>query len=252
MKAFCFLKNLLFPPRCIACGLLLEAYHDDRAEEVLCPSCRGEWERAKLDICPVCYGPRMDCRCMGTYMKRAHFLGAISLLSYQVDGHTVGNRVVQYLKNYKDGRAVDFVATQLSYPVRDFLREQSLEECDLLFTWVPRGIKRQREAGLDQSAFLAARLAARFHTRAREVFVRRRGGSAQKQLSYRERKRNADHSFALSEELPPLQGRIVVLVDDVVTSGATMAACAKLLQGRGHRAVFGVCIAKTVKNPSGR
>ena len=252
MSVLCFLKNVLFPPRCIACGVLLEAYHDDRAEEVLCPSCRGEWERDKLDICPVCYEARMDCRCMGSYMKHAHFLGAVSLLSYRSDGHTVGNRVVQYLKNYKDRRAVDFIATQLSYPVRNFLREQSLEECELLFTWVPRSAKRQREAGLDQSALLASRLAARFDAGAQAVFVRRRGGSAQKQLSYRDRMRNADRSFALSEELPPLHGRVVVLVDDVVTSGATMAACAKLLNRQGCRAVLGVSIAKTVKAPSGR
>ena len=104
---------------------------------------------------------------------------------------------------------------------------------------VPLAPVRQRERGYNQSALLARALAARWRVPVWEdCLARARATRTQTRLTPDERRGNVSGAFRVSENAAPrLRGAHVVLVDDVVTTGATLAACAAELFGAGARVI---------------
>lgn len=103
---------------------------------------------------------------------------------------------------------------------------------------VPLGRQRQRERGFNQSAELSRRLARHCHLRhAPAALERKRETLAQAGLTAEARHRNLNRAFAARSKL--VQGRSILLVDDVLTTGTTANASALALKRAGaHR----VCV----------
>jgi predicted amidophosphoribosyltransferase len=104
---------------------------------------------------------------------------------------------------------------------------------------VPLSASRLRERGYNQSAALAAAVAARWHVPVwDDVLVRARTTRSQTRLTPGERLANVAGAFRADSAVGPrLRGVHVVLVDDVVTTAATLNACAAALVARGARVV---------------
>ncbi len=96
---------------------------------------------------------------------------------------------------------------------------------------VPTTVRRRAERGFDQSVVLAAALAVRRDCTMLDVLAKRAGG-AQRGRSRLARLR-ANGRFVCRAEVLPISGSSVVLVDDVVTTGATLADCARALRANG-------------------
>jgi ComF family protein len=111
-----------------------------------------------------------------------------------------------------------------------------IEERDLLIP-VPLAPARARERGYNQSELLARLLAARWHVPVTEALVRRRATETQTRLTPGDRLRNVAGAFATVLGREELAGRHVVLVDDVITTAATLNACAKALHEGGARII---------------
>jgi ComF family protein len=98
---------------------------------------------------------------------------------------------------------------------------------------VPLHPRRLHERGFNQSALLAQAVAARPGLRVIEgALTRREHTPPQTGLSAAQRRRNVERAFVVRRRAP-LVGRIVVLVDDVTTTGATARACARALLSGG-------------------
>jgi ComF family protein len=107
---------------------------------------------------------------------------------------------------------------------------------------VPLHSARQRERGFNQSHLLAARIAGRIDRPLADTALSRvRNTRTQTQLSVEARRQNVTEAFAAHPPEPP--PHTVLLVDDVLTTGATLAACATALQEAGTKEILGAVVA---------
>ncbi|MBA4272638.1 MAG: amidophosphoribosyltransferase [Pseudomonas sp.] len=112
---------------------------------------------------------------------------------------------------------------------------------------VPLAARRLRQRGFNQAAMLARWLSKQLDLPCEENVVHRiQDTSAQQDLDAKARKRNLRNAFALTSDAN-VKGRHLALVDDVLTTGATAQALARLLMNAGAARVDVYCLARTPK-----
>ena len=110
---------------------------------------------------------------------------------------------------------------------------------------VPVHAERERRRGYDQAALIAAVAATHLGLPSVRALERRRATVAQFELGRGERASNVAGAFAVGRAgHGVVAGRWVLLVDDVVTTGATLAACGEALIRAGARAVSAIAVAR--------
>jgi ComF family protein len=138
----------------------------------------------------------------------------------------------------------------LAKPLAGLMRSRCAElfrDADCLIP-VPLHPSRRRVRGFNQALDLARRLGSDslpVHQALRRV----RATPTQTGLPAAQRHRNMKDAFTPSRLAPALRGCVVVLVDDVSTTGATLEACAKVLRELGVREVRAVTAARAVMPP---
>jgi ComF family protein len=114
-----------------------------------------------------------------------------------------------------------------------------------LVTWVPVHPARRGERGFDQAEELARAMGARLRLPVVACLERRRRTTAQHALDRHARAANVGGVFSTLEVArPSVRGRWVIVVDDIMTTGATLAGCAAALLEAGASAVSAVTVAR--------
>ncbi len=108
---------------------------------------------------------------------------------------------------------------------------------------VPLHWRRKLERGFNQSELLAGAVARRYGLQPANVLRRKRSTSAQAGLSNAKRRVNVAGAFLVRRK-PEVESRKVLLIDDVMTTGATLAACAAALKRAGARSVSVLTLAR--------
>jgi ComF family protein len=161
------------------------------------------------------------------------FVRAVRSVCWATSGS--GQRIIHALKYDGWWRAADGMSTRmarLAWPL-DVVEERTA------LVPVPLAASRQRQRGYNQSECLARALAVSWGVPVRtDVLERARETQTQTRLSPEERIRNVRGAFrALPAARTGLGGAHVVLVDDVVTTAATLNACAGALHAAGVRII---------------
>jgi ComF family protein len=181
-------------------------------------------------------------------MKKAGISCHVKLMSYgEGDAHSVTRRVIATIKKRGANRAFRYLAEELKPGVLAALRDAKNEsgtKPETVISFLPRSAEARRKIGYDQAERLAKALAKSASLPYQPLFTRQRNGLAQKMLRRSERVENVRGAFALRQEV---YGKRVVLVDDLVTTGAGMAEAAKLLYRADAADVIAVSIALTEK-----
>lgn len=234
------LADLLWPRVCAVEGC---ARASDRAGRHLCSRCLATLPfHGTGGLCRVCGAPvaadvRHDFVCETCQAAPPAYARARSALLYEPP-------VDQLVKDFKFHRATwlceDF-ADLLEGAVRALF---AWSEIDVVAP-VPLHPSRLRERGYNQSALLARALARRLSRRFDETsLVRARDTAHQARLREEARRRNmAKGVFAVAAP-PWVRGRTVLLVDDVMTTGATLSRCAEPLLAAGAARVWCVALAR--------
>ena len=155
--------------------------------------------------------------------------------------------VDQLLNDFKFGAAV-WLAEDLADLLEGAVRAK-LQPADVdVIVPVPLHPNRLRTRGYNQSALLARALGRRINRRVDECsFSRIKDTEHQSRLSGDERRKNLIGAFAVTDTRF-IRGRIVLLIDDVMTSGNTFAHCAKALLEGGAFRVWCASVARRLKD----
>lgn len=230
--------DLLLPPRCLACGAIVDA------QGTLCAGC---WRGITF------IGPPM-CACCGLPFEIAAGPGA--LCGACVASPPVWGRARAALV-YDDGSrplVLGFKHGDRTHAAIPFARWMALAGAELLagadlLVPVPLHPWRLFRRRYNQSALLARAVADRSGVPLLvDAVVRRRRTPSQGGLNRRQRALNVRGAFRVRPAAADrIRGRRVVLVDDVLTTGATVTACARALLSAGAASVDVLALARVVR-----
>lgn len=247
MSARRALRRLLFPPRCAACGVLIDGANREQPL-ALCKACEVKWDVQKNALCHCCGYPVHDCAHSVPMLARHGVETLVKLVEYdpQKPGE-VGNRIIFKLKDKESAELQAFLAHELASKIQKQLLVLGQTPENTVLVWAPRSDQARRDRGFDQSRGLCVALARELGLPKPMQLVRRTGGGMQKLLGSEQRAKNA---FAAFEAVPKhgtaLKGKCVILVDDVVTTGATLSAVAAKIKPFKPAHLIGACIAVDV------
>ncbi len=222
------LLDLLLPRACVSCARLLDAGD----EGPVCGRCWARLHEMHHPRCERCGHPLHHERCKWCELLPPFVRAARSVC--WIPGRT-GAPIVHALKYGGWSAVAEGMAERMSrlpWP-RDVVEERSA------LVPVPLAAVRQRERGYNQSALLSRALGARWELPVWDhVLQRVRVTRTQTRLTPDERRGNVSGAFRVPEAAATeLRGAHLMLVDDVVTTGATLAACAAELFGAGARVI---------------
>lgn len=220
------LLDLLYPASCLACGGVTER----SALRHLCGVCLTRLDRIHPPYCQQCGNPFFGQTGSGRVCAKCHELEPVFLTGRSVVRLTGPGRLLVHQLKYDDGRwLADDFRTLLAeaYALEDFLRASVLVP-------VPLHPRRERTRGFNQSAWLAARVAEVYPRTTVEPWLARVIDTpTQTHLSRTQREANVKKAFLLAADKLHHPTRIFTLVDDVMTTGATLNACARVLKRAG-------------------
>lgn len=231
------LPDLLFVPKCAGCATRLEP----GTEQPLCPFCRAKYENEKEATCPACGGRMRDCLCTPPDLPACGVHRMVKLVRYSPVSDEIAAHMIYRLKHRNLVPLQRFLASELAGPLSAVVDPPG----DWVVTYPPRSRAAKHRDGFDHAGALAKALAATLGCGYMPAFAREGGrGQEQKRLSRTARLRAAKESYALLPGVS-LQGKRVVLVDDIMTTGATLSACARLLRKAGAKEVVFAVLALT-------
>jgi ComF family protein len=228
---------LVFPSSCRLCGSLL----DRPGERIVCRECLDRIRPRRGPACPVCgrffeggTEPHLCRRCLA---DRPAFAAHRSCGAY-------GGPLKDVILLFKYRRCAP-----LAVPLARFA-EAALGTVAALWDGadglvaVPLHRARRRERGFNQSRLLARELA---RARGLEVvsgsLVKLRNAPPQAGLRAADRERNVVGAYAV-RRAERVRGKVLVLVDDVTTTGATLRECARVLVEAGAKEVRAISLAQ--------
>lgn len=245
MKIAHAIRDFFMPPKCAGCYAVFRVKYGEKNE--LCSECAKKWTLLKAEICEVCGKPYFDCRCSTKRLEKAGVSTLIKLVPYKHKSAT-SNNVILFIKRNRDKRTFAFLADEISYELEKYCDKLGLRKKDAVITFSPRRKKTVNEVGFDQAKLLSKMISKRVGIKFLPTLKRKySGGSAQKMLDSSKRKENTKGAFALKNGIK-LEKRTVLLFDDLVTTGSTMAECAKILKKNGAALIVGICVAYTERD----
>lgn len=230
-----FVRRYITVHKCIGCDEILDYEHSDGA---YCEECRMGWNSALNEGCRDCFKPARECLCMPKRLARSGALVLRKFFFYSKEKTDLPEmRMIYFLKRKKYKRLSHFVAEQLLPLMKEEIEVIGADLSDIIITYVPRGTRSRRLYGFDQAYMVALAVSKMLNVECRSLLRTQISSKAQKDLSVAAREKNANDNIKLRRDAKA-SGKYVLLVDDIVTSGSSMAACVRLLNAVGARGVL--------------
>lgn len=230
-KAFFYLSV----PKCVSCKerLLPE-------NKALCDACLARAREAMERECPVCLKQITLCQCANKHLS-AHFVkGHIKLYKYgEGECSKPLDSLVYAIKRGEREDLFDFLAELLSGAVKS----HGIPLDNAVITNVPRRKSAILRFGVDHARLLSERTSKLLGIRYLDL-LKSGAKTAQKSLKGVDRIANTD--FTVTADMD-LSGHTVIILDDIVTTGASMGSAATLIRSMGARDIYALSAAYAYK-----
>jgi ComF family protein len=235
-----WLLNLIFPPVCPICKTLINGKGENL---IICPDCRQAIRPVHPPYCPHCglpypAGTGEDHPCAPCLKEKWYFAIHRSCALYEGALKEAIHRfkyegVFTLVRVFGDLLQPAFQILSRDYPA------------DVMVP-VPLHIRRLRERGFNQALLIVKELSKRTGIPYAERALKKiKDTPVQITLKRRERRKNLSRAFAVGDE-EAIRGKVVVLVDDVYTTGATVNECSRVLLRAGAAQVAVLTVARTM------
>ena len=244
MSQLCFetkhrLVNFVFPLYCLSC----QAHLKSTFHFAFCKTCFKRLKFIKGHACAYCgrlaSSSAKDGRlhCLSCRSTKNFFDACITPLCFT----DVLKKAIYAFKYHGRSHYGYYLSCFMRGALSRSFSRRSLEE--MMIVPVPLSRGRQKERGYNQSEVLACHLARQLGLR-EPVYALIRSAATESQtfLNRVLRQKNIRHAFSLSQDID-VTGRHIILVDDVLTTGATLNECARILKKKGARKVTGLTLA---------
>lgn len=213
MKLLDRFLDLLYPPKCTFCRKVM-----DRSCIRICPKCKNALPYTKN----------------GGGLRGNFFTACVSPLYYEDD---VRDALLRYKFN-----GLSVYAETFGELTAECIEEYIDGQVDII-SWVPLSRKRLRHRGYDQARLLAENIGKHLEIPCHPVLKKVRHTSPQSRTgSAEKRKANISGAYeVLDGEL--VNGKTILLVDDIVTTGSTFSECARMLGMAGAKRVYCAAVA---------
>lgn len=212
-SVFTEIRDIVYPNNCIICNKYVK-----ESRNCLCKQCFSKFEPTWLE----------------DWIDKLRFSNSIDEV-YSA-WYAVGsiNDMIHNIKYHNQPR----FGEELGRRMADEFPIDELEKIDLL-TAVPLNSTRNRDRGYNQSEWICKGLAKTWNVPYKFNLLKRvKYTNTQTDLSAGERKQNMKNAFTASSN--KLDGLSIALIDDVITTGATLSACAVVLKNSGAGKITGV------------
>lgn len=233
------LLEFVFPPRCAICGSLLPLEQEER---LLCPDCLAHPPFLSGERCRLC-GREIENDVLCHRCRHTDFLfqAGTAAFSYEIMREEIA--VFKFHGYRREGE-------RLSHLMAEFLRKNHPEWitwADVL-TEVPLHPNKRRFRGFNQAELLCQGLAAETGMEHVPAVLRRHVDTLpQSSLKAEQRRENLKHVFSVAKP-EAVEGKQIVLLDDIFTTGATLQECTRTLLRAGAAAVRIYCLSVVCKD----
>lgn len=262
MNPFTFLRRLIFVPTCVICKERLSPFPDSsistHGKICLCNDCHKKWREATGELCSRCAIPAYRCTCVPKLLSD-NYSNIPSLFFYDAETENAQNKVIYSLKRIRNRELTEFLAFELYPHLVDEIKAKGISRDSLVFTWIPRRKSTISKYGFDHGRELARALSRLMGMTPMPILLRL-GGKEQKKLDVEHRRKNLESSvilnrnllgFPLSDNrndlLLVLKNKNVVIIDDVITTGASMKRAIELVRSVCDGQIIILSTARTIK-----
>lgn len=221
---FRYLRHMVLPERCPFCGQVMEFGRH------CCKDCESQAEYFPLDICALCL--QRDCRCS---LQREGMGRAAAAFAYE----GLPKEAVQAMK-FRDRKSY---GEHLAWHLAQRIQANPLLPQAQGIAFMPMSRRKKRKRGYNQAEVLARHLSRYLGLPLYPVLVTLRETKTQHELSAAARKHNLDGAYgAVNQQL--IQGKTLILVDDVITTGSSMGEAGKVLLQAGAAEVIPAAVCR--------
>ena len=238
MKLSEIIKRTFITRKCIICGELIS--YDEK--EPFCEKCSELWESQVNIKCKRCSYDREYCMCLPDKVKSISHGVAVWSVFYDSSSENQMNNIVYTIKRQGYRDSIDFCAGEIKKRLLYICNLHNINISEYEITYPSRKRSGISKYGFDHVKRLAHALSAKLGIKSVRLFANC-GKEDQKELNKRERLKNAQKSYKIINA-QYVSGKKFFLVDDVMTTGATLYACANLLYENGAVDVIPVTYAK--------
>ncbi len=237
-----FWLDLLFPVRCLSCNR--ESQKKDKRESgqgLLCSNCRRLLKFASQDydlnisgVDQILIAGNYDDPLLASLIKKLKFNSMAAL------GEVLADFIILFWQgrawqNYSDGM-------QSLRQQKDTIQKNTIQKNVVVVAPIPISKKRHRARGFNQAEIIAKHFATAFTYEITYHLIKIRHTKAQADLNAYQRSANLQDAFGWTGN--SLQNKTIILIDDVITTGATIKEAARILKAAGAKKIIALAIAK--------